>query len=131
MPRGGKRAGAGRPRGSRNKRAMLEAAILAGEGPKPLDVALRAMRALDAAGEHEKAAAIAVKIAPFFYQKFSATDQPAKPHAEQSMLPLWELKPKAETAEPALGKKVAARLEAETAGVGTEWGDLLKPDRPN
>ena len=32
--------------------------------------------------------------------------------------------------EPPLGKKEAARLAAITAGEGSSWGDLLKPQPP-
>ncbi len=130
MPRGGKRPGAGRPKGSTSRRSTTDAKILASvaAGDTPLDVGLRIMRKAEAEGDLKLALQAMKACAPFIHQRFSPTDQPAKPHVEQAILPLWESKPKA---APEPGKKEAARIEAETAGVGTEWGDLLKPDRPN
>lgn len=128
MPRGGKRPGAGRPRGSVNKKANLEAAIVVAGGDTPLDILLWAARQAKAEGDVERATKAAQAAAPYIHQRFSPTDQPAKPHPEQSILPLWESKPKADAAP---GKKEQAQLAAETAGAGTDWGDLLKPDRPN
>ena len=128
---GGKRQGAGRPRGSRSRSAASLPAPPPAQDQDlpadPLSVGLRAMRRLEAEGKLEKAGALAARLAKYFAQPFAATDQPAKPHPEQNMLPLWESKPKA----PDLGKKEAAQIAAETAGAGTDWGDLLKPDRPN
>ncbi len=128
---GGKRPGAGRPKGATKARQPDPAppTPAASDLPDdPLSVGLRAMRKLEAEGKVEKAGALAVKLARYFAQPFAPTDQSAKPHAEQGILPLWESKPKAP--EP-VGKKEAAQQAAETAGIGTDWGDLLKPDRPN
>ena len=128
MARGGKRPGAGRPRGSASKKAKVSAAALMRSGRQPLEVLLLVMDKALEDGDWKTAREAAKDAAPYIHQKFSATDQPAKPHPEQAILPLWESKPKAEAAP---GKKETARLEAETAGQGTEWGDLLNPDRPN
>ncbi|RBP08522.1 hypothetical protein DFR50_1253 [Roseiarcus fermentans] len=124
---GDKRPGAGRPKGAKTRRP--EPAPPPPDLPgDPLSVGLRAMRQLEAEGKAEKAGALAVRLARYFQQPFAPTDQAARPHPEQGILPLWESKAKP---APTPGKKEIARQEAETAGEGTEWGDLLRPDRPN
>ena len=125
MGRGGKRAGAGRPRGSGNKKASLDAAKLLADGQTPLDVGLAAMRVLFESGKTEEAGTLAVKLAPYFHQRFAPTDQQPKPHREQDMLPLFGRDPQ-KGPEP-VGKKELAQREAETAGVGTDWGEDLLP----
>ncbi len=120
MGRGGRRAGAGRPRGSVNRKAKVAAAVVAGDGLKPLDVMLAVMPMRYERKQWDKAVDIANKLAPYFSQKFAATDQPAQPHPEQGLLPLFEA---AKTA--ALGKKEQAALAAAAAGAGTDWGDDL------
>jgi hypothetical protein len=102
---------------------------LAAEGMKPLDVALQVMRLRFAADPNDpEAAKIAMQIAPYFHQRFAPTDQPAVAHKEQQMLPLFDRLD--ELRAPALGKKDRARLDAEKAGEGTDWGDDLIP-KPN
>ncbi|HTR14723.1 MAG TPA: hypothetical protein VMI72_16085 [Roseiarcus sp.] len=125
---GGRRPGAGRPKGSKNRAKEIAAEIDASLPTDPLSIALRAARKLEQEGKTEKAAALAIRLARYFNQPFSPSDQAAKPHPEQGILPLWESQPKS---RGTLGKKAAAQLDAETAGQGTDWGDLLQPDRPN
>lgn len=78
MARGGKRAGAGRPRGAKGKRtiAMRELADKAmGEGITPLELMLTAMRDAWAANDRKTAVAIAVQAAPYVHSKLAAVEQ--------------------------------------------------------
>jgi hypothetical protein len=94
---------------------------------KPLDVMLEAMRNYCRLGQWDKATDVAAKLAPHFHQRLVPTDQPAVPHKEQEFLPLFD-----SSRTPALGKKDRARLDAELAGRGTDWGDDLNvSDKPN
>lgn len=74
MPRGGKRLGAGRKRGSATKRTRAVADWAAQAGPTPLEVMLRAMH------EHydhecwDEAAAIARHCAPYMHPRLSAVE---------------------------------------------------------
>jgi len=74
MAKGGKRLGAGRPKGaiSKSTRAIQEAANAA--GVMPLDVMLQAMRADYAAGKLDEAAAHAEKAAPYLHPKLAAIE---------------------------------------------------------
>jgi hypothetical protein len=71
MPRGGKRPGAGRPRGSKTKKtAQLLAAAAAGE--TPVDFLLRVMRdeAVDASVRMDAAKA----VAPYLHPRLASTE---------------------------------------------------------
>src|SRR5271168_1245821 len=79
MPRGGKRPGAGRPRGSSSKKAKVSAAVAAADGMKPLDIMIAIMRRYYSEERFDKA------LARYFSQKFAPTDQSAVPHLEQGL----------------------------------------------
>ena len=121
---GGARAGAGRPRASKNR----PKAVAPTEPSDPLSVALRAMHALEASGDLAGAARIATRLAPYFAPKLPATSKPVAHHPEQPILPGFD-----ESARPgAVGKKDRAQAEAMRAGEGTDWGDDLATDaKPN
>ena len=55
MPKGGRREGAGRPRGSRGKRTREAVAKAEALGPTPLEVLLESMHAARAEGERAEA----------------------------------------------------------------------------
>jgi len=128
MSRGGKRPGAGRPRGSVSKKARVKAAIIAAGGDTPLDILLWAARQAKADGDVDRARQAARDAAPYFHQRFSPTDQLATPHKEQGMLPLF---PQHHRPPESVGKKEQAQRDAETAGAGTDWGDDLQLAKPN
>jgi len=70
MPRGGRRPGAGRPKGVPNKlNAEIRGAALAG-GESPLDYMLRIMR--DEKQEPERRDKMAVAAAPYLHSKMTA-----------------------------------------------------------
>lgn len=72
MPRGGKRPGAGRKKGSQTKRTRKTNAIAqqaAGEGVLPLTVLLEAMRSHYAAKNLDRAAELAKDAAPYVHPK--------------------------------------------------------------
>lgn len=73
MPRGGKRPGAGRKKGSatRKTRAVADAVAAGGE-ISPLEVMIDAMRRLHRAKKYGKAAAIAAQAAPYCHPRLSA-----------------------------------------------------------
>ncbi|MBI1913608.1 MAG: hypothetical protein HYS12_02465 [Planctomycetes bacterium] len=86
MPRGGKRRGAGRPKGSKDTRGARKARAergriavdevlspLAQEGLTPLQVMLKAMQIHVRARRWDKAAAIAKDAAPYEHPRLSAT----------------------------------------------------------
>ena len=73
MPRGGKRPGAGRPKGSRDKKTRKDAKRLVADGnTTPLDVMIEAMRFYQAQGDRDKAAAFAKDAAPYLHAKLSS-----------------------------------------------------------
>jgi hypothetical protein len=75
MSWGGKRAGAGRKKGSGTRRTRKTNAIAekaAGEGALPLEVMLRAMRDHFAAGRWEEAVAIAKDAAPYVHPRLGS-----------------------------------------------------------
>jgi hypothetical protein len=77
---GGARPGAGRKKGAETRRTLKTTALAerqAGEGILPLAVLMKAMRAYDAAGETDKAVAVAEKAAPYCHRKLSPRDEPA------------------------------------------------------
>ena len=108
------------------EKPLYESRIALGDGKTPLDVGLAIMRTAFAAGDMAIAAELAVKLAPYFHQKFGATDREPAPHPEQGLLPLFG---EADSKHPTFGKKEAAARAAETAGDGSDWGNLLYPDR--
>jgi hypothetical protein len=72
---GGRRAGAGRKKGATTQRTQKTNALAekaAGEGPLPLQVMLEAMRSYHAAGQPDKAAAIAKDAAPYVHRRKAA-----------------------------------------------------------
>lgn len=77
MPRGGKRPGAGRPKGSRSpatiKRKEIAERALA-EGITPLEVMLRTMRDHFAAGRLDQASAVAKDAAPYMHPRLAAVE---------------------------------------------------------
>ncbi len=72
MPRGGKRAGAGRPRGSATKKTRAVADAAAAAGVTPLEVMLDAMRRLHKARKYTAAASVARDCAPYVHPRLSA-----------------------------------------------------------
>jgi hypothetical protein len=86
MPHGGKRAGAGRPVGSMNRRTR-ERLALAGKavasGITPLEVMLEAMHAHHKAGRLNEAAAIARDAAPYMHPRLSQVDSTVKADVTQ------------------------------------------------
>lgn len=127
MPRGGARPGAGRKRGSKNKRSSVEAAkasAAAAHGDKlPIDIGLAAMRALFEAGDYKAALDGAAKLAPYFHPRFAPDpERRLEPHPEQRrQLSLFEMPAK----PAALGKKEAAEQAAHSAAQDEGWGDIL------
>ena len=83
MPRGGKRPGAGRPKGSTNKRSRVTAPKALATGMTPLDILLDSARRLHTEGDFVNAAAVAARAAPYVHQKFTAMQEPAARHPEQ------------------------------------------------
>ncbi len=78
MPRGGKRASAGRKPGSTTKKKRAIAVQAAAEGITPLEVMLDAMRRHHKAKKWDKAAAIAKDAAPYIHPRLSATQHSGK-----------------------------------------------------
>lgn len=70
MPRGGKRPGGGRPRGSKTKKRSGNAKQVAASGkPLPLDIITEEMHAAYDKGDHDKAVSLAVIAAPYYHAK--------------------------------------------------------------
>jgi hypothetical protein len=121
---GGARAGAGRPRASKNRLKPVTPT----EPSDPLSVALRAMHALEASGDLVGAARIATRLAPYFAPRLPLTAQPVVPHPAQPLLPIFN----DPASSSAVGKKERAAIAAQSAGEGTDWGDDLASDaKPN
>ena len=79
--RGGRRRGAGRPLGSKNKRSAEIARAAAESGITPIEVMLGAMRELWALGTPEakrQAADIAKDAAPYIHPRLASIDQTIK-----------------------------------------------------
>ena len=77
MAKGGRRPGAGRPKGSRQKAQTYRQERLAraaAEGISPLEVMITAMRAAWDAGEVNEAVQHAVHAAPYVHPRLAATD---------------------------------------------------------
>jgi hypothetical protein len=105
MARGGHRAGAGRPKGARNRAKFKVSARVLAEGLLPLDILLQSMRALFERGDFEAAAVAAAKAAPFIHQKFAPTRDAAVKHPAQAVQPdLFHQDAAGAAAETAEGK---------------------------
>jgi hypothetical protein len=98
--RGGRRRGAGRPLGSKNRRSAEIARAAAEDGITPIEVMLGAMRDLWQEGTPEakrEAAEIAKDAAPYIHPRLASIDQTIKedrPFAlipEQVSLGEWEV----------------------------------------
>jgi len=72
VARGGKRDGAGRPRGARTQRTREIAERAAKEGLTPLEVMLRAMREHAEKNEWDAAAGIAKDAAPYMHPRLAS-----------------------------------------------------------
>jgi hypothetical protein len=72
VPRGGRRPGAGRKRGSLSKLTTQIAAREADKGVTPLEVMLQAMRAWHAEGKLSLAVAVAKDAAPYCHARLSS-----------------------------------------------------------
>ncbi|HWU63580.1 MAG TPA: hypothetical protein VN112_16295 [Ensifer sp.] len=71
MARGGKRNGAGRPKGAATLKTQAIADKASAEGLTPLEVMLRAMREHTEKDEWDKAAAIAKDAAPYMHPRLA------------------------------------------------------------
>lgn len=98
MARGGKRPGAGRPKGTENpvtrkRREIAEKAL--DEGITPLEVMLRGMRkALGPAGDdYEAAMPYAKEAAPFIHAKLASTEMKVDAEVTQSTVSAEPLQP--------------------------------------
>ena len=78
MARGGKRPGAGRPKGAVQRVTREARAKAAASGVMPLDVMLEAMRAHHGAGQLDLAAAIAKEAAPYLHPRLAAVQHTGK-----------------------------------------------------
>jgi hypothetical protein len=72
MPVGGRRPGAGRKLGSKNKRSSRIAIAAARQGITPLEVMLEAMRKHHADGDLDAASAIAKDAAPYIHPRLNS-----------------------------------------------------------
>jgi hypothetical protein len=98
MPRGGFRVGAGRKRGSKDKKKAtpaarapapvgVPAALCDASRMAPLDILLASARKLFESGEFSQASLAAARCAPFLHQRFKSSDEPAQLHSEQKVGP--------------------------------------------
>lgn len=78
MPRGGKRVGAGRPRGSKTVKSRAEGNRLARKDRTPLRVMEHAMNLHFDAGEYDAAAAVAKDMAPYVHARLAAVEVTGK-----------------------------------------------------
>ena len=76
MAKGGRRAGAGRPRGSRGRRTREAVAKAEALGPTPLEVLLELMHVARAEGERAEAVECAKAAAPYVHPKLAPTSPP-------------------------------------------------------
>ena len=72
MPRGGKRAGAGRPRGAVNKATAEAKAAVEESGETPLEYMIRVMR--DPKANARRRDAMAAAAAPYVHHRLSSTE---------------------------------------------------------
>jgi hypothetical protein len=88
--RGGRRRGAGRPIGSKNRRSAEIARAAAEDGITPIEVMLGAMRDLWAEGTPEskrEAAEIAKDAAPYIHPRLASIDQTIKEDRPFAVIP--------------------------------------------
>ena len=78
MSRGGKRMGAGRPKGAVTKKTQEIAAQALADGVSPLEVMLRAMRDAYAQGELTTSAGFAKLAAPYCHPRLNAVAHTGK-----------------------------------------------------
>jgi hypothetical protein len=76
MAKGGRREGAGRPRGSRGTRTREAVAKAEALGPTPLEVLLESMHVARAEGERAEAVECAKAAAPYVHPKLAPTSPP-------------------------------------------------------
>lgn len=101
MARGGKRPGAGRPKGATNKRSRSSAAKVLASDLTPLDILLKTARRLYEDQDFVNAAAVARAAAPYVHSKFVASQEPAARHPEQkTQKDLFDDVPAPEAAAP-------------------------------
>lgn len=79
MARGGKRIGAGRKPGGRNKKSREIADRAAAEGVTPLEVMLKAMREHYDAKRYDLAASIAKDAAPYMHPRLASVEMSGDP----------------------------------------------------
>lgn len=72
MPKGGKRVGAGRPKGSRNTKTKKQIEAVVKGGITPLDYMLKTLR--DETRSHEERIDAANKAAPYVHPKLASID---------------------------------------------------------
>jgi hypothetical protein len=72
MPRGGKRTGAGRPKGAVNKATAEAKAAVEASGETPLDYMIRVMR--DPKANARRRDAMAAAAAPYVHHRLSSTE---------------------------------------------------------
>ena len=72
MPRGGKRTGAGRPRGAVNKATAEAKAAVEASGETPLEYMIRVMR--DPKANARRRDAMAAAAAPYVHHRLSSTE---------------------------------------------------------
>jgi hypothetical protein len=122
--RGGKRRGAGRPLGSKNRRTAEIARAAAESGITPIEVMLGTMRELWAQGTPEakrQAAEIAKDAAPYIHPRLASIDQTLKD--DRPFAVLLESCSNAEEWEAIYGPKA---IEAKSSGSTTERGTIAK-----
>lgn len=76
MARGGKRSGAGRPKGSRNVKTLEQVEAIVSEGITPLDYMLQILR--DETQEQSARLDAANKAAPYVHAKLASVDLSSK-----------------------------------------------------
>jgi hypothetical protein len=76
MSDGGKREGAGRPKGSKNKATLEQQAEIAATGETPLDYMIRVMR--DKTVDHDRRDKMAAAAAPYVHAKLAAIEHTGK-----------------------------------------------------
>lgn len=74
MPRGGRRPGAGRKPGGRNRKSREIADRATAEGITPLEVMLETMRFHHSKGELDAAAEVAARAAPYCHPRLSTIE---------------------------------------------------------
>jgi uncharacterized protein with von Willebrand factor type A (vWA) domain len=117
MP-GGRRPGAGRPKGSRN-RATEEARQKAQEtGETPLEYMLRVMR--DAEADEKRRDAMAQAAAPYIHAKLSSIEMDAKVEGSLSDLSQDELDRRIAEKLQGLGPEIAKQLGLTAGASGAQ-----------